>query len=144
MWIGYPVRRRAESTRAGRRAVDYRPLGRSGVLVSRMCLGAMMFGAFGNRDHDDAIRIIHKALDAGINFIDTADGVDSGVQCLMDDPDRVVVITVAEGAEHHRTQAHAADQDAGASEGSVVHSSSPCSCRFGSPTNRIAYPHITG
>jgi len=58
--------------------VDYRPLGRSGVLVSRMCLGAMMFGAFGNRDHDDAIRIIHKALDAGINFIDTADGYSAG------------------------------------------------------------------
>jgi hypothetical protein len=43
-----------------------------------MCLGAMMFGAFGNPDHDDAVRIIHKALDAGINFIDTADGYSAG------------------------------------------------------------------
>jgi aryl-alcohol dehydrogenase-like predicted oxidoreductase len=43
-----------------------------------MCLGAMMFGAFGNPDQDDAIRIIHKALDAGINFIDTADGYSAG------------------------------------------------------------------
>jgi aryl-alcohol dehydrogenase-like predicted oxidoreductase len=58
--------------------MEYRPLGRSGVSVSQMCLGAMMFGAFGNRDHDDAIKIIHKALDAGINFIDTADGYSAG------------------------------------------------------------------
>ena len=54
--------------------MEYRPLGRTGVSVSQLCLGAMMFGAFGNPDHDDAIKIIHKALDAGINFIDTADG----------------------------------------------------------------------
>src|SRR5271155_3038196 len=59
-------------------SVDYRPLGRTGVSVSQMCLGAMMFGAFGNPDHDDAIRIIRKALDAGINFIDTADGYSGG------------------------------------------------------------------
>jgi aryl-alcohol dehydrogenase-like predicted oxidoreductase len=58
--------------------MDYRPLGRTGVSVSQLCLGAMMFGAFGNSDHDDAIRIIHKALDAGINFIDTADGYSGG------------------------------------------------------------------
>src|SRR5947208_11035512 len=48
-------------------------LGRTGVSVSRLCLGAMMFGAWGNPDHEDSIRIIHRALDAGINFIDTAD-----------------------------------------------------------------------
>ena len=58
--------------------MDYRPLGRTGVSVSQMCLGAMMFGAFGNPDHDDAIKIIHRALDAGINFIDTADGYSAG------------------------------------------------------------------
>ena len=50
-----------------------RTLGRTGVQVSPLCLGAMMFGAWGNPDHDDSIRIIHRALDAGINFIDTAD-----------------------------------------------------------------------
>src|SRR3989442_10898878 len=54
-------------------AVELRPLGRTGVKVSPLCLGAMMFGAWGNTDHDDSIRIIHRALDAGINFIDTAD-----------------------------------------------------------------------
>ncbi|NNN01498.1 MAG: aldo/keto reductase [Acidimicrobiaceae bacterium] len=48
-------------------------LARTGVKVSPLCLGTMMFGEFGNRDHDDSIRIIHAALDAGINFIDTAD-----------------------------------------------------------------------
>ena len=51
----------------------YRTLGRTGIKVSPYALGAMMFGAVGNPDHDDSIRIIHKALDAGINFIDTAD-----------------------------------------------------------------------
>jgi aryl-alcohol dehydrogenase-like predicted oxidoreductase len=50
-----------------------RTLGRTGVKVSPLCLGAMMFGAWGNTDHEDCIRIIHRALDAGINFIDTAD-----------------------------------------------------------------------
>jgi aryl-alcohol dehydrogenase-like predicted oxidoreductase len=58
--------------------MDYRPLGRTGVSVSQLCLGAMMFGAFGNRDHGDAVKIIHRALDAGINFIDTADGYSAG------------------------------------------------------------------
>ena len=50
-----------------------RTLGGTGIKVSSYCLGAMMFGAWGNPDHDDSIRIIHAALDAGINFIDTAD-----------------------------------------------------------------------
>jgi aryl-alcohol dehydrogenase-like predicted oxidoreductase len=53
--------------------MEMRVLGRTGVRVSPLCLGAMMFGAWGNPDHEDAIRIIHRALDAGINFIDTAD-----------------------------------------------------------------------
>ncbi len=53
--------------------MQYRTLGRTGIKVSPYCLGAMMFGAVGNPDHDESIRIIHKALDAGINFIDTAD-----------------------------------------------------------------------
>ena len=46
--------------------------------VSKFCLGAMMFGAWGNPDHDESIRIIHAALDAGINFIDTADVYGAG------------------------------------------------------------------
>jgi aryl-alcohol dehydrogenase-like predicted oxidoreductase len=53
--------------------MDYRSLGSTGVAVSPLCLGAMMFGAWGNTDHDESVRIIHRALDAGINFIDTAD-----------------------------------------------------------------------
>ena len=53
--------------------MEQRTLGRTGVHVSPLCLGAMMFGAWGEPDHDAAIRIIHRALDAGINFIDTAD-----------------------------------------------------------------------
>ncbi|HMD52601.1 MAG TPA: aldo/keto reductase, partial [Solirubrobacteraceae bacterium] len=54
-------------------ATLHRKLGSTGVAVSPLCLGAMMFGAWGNTDHDDCVRIIHRALDAGINFIDTAD-----------------------------------------------------------------------
>jgi aryl-alcohol dehydrogenase-like predicted oxidoreductase len=53
--------------------MDHRDLGCTGVKVSPLCLGAMMFGAWGNTDHEDSIQIIHRALDAGINFIDTAD-----------------------------------------------------------------------
>ena len=53
--------------------MELRELGRTGVKVSPLCLGAMMFGAWGETDHDESIRIIHRALDAGINFIDTAD-----------------------------------------------------------------------
>ena len=53
--------------------MNHHLLGRTGVSVSQLCLGAMMFGAWGNPDHDESIRIIHTALDAGINFIDTAD-----------------------------------------------------------------------
>ena len=51
--------------------MEHRPLGRTGVLVSKLCLGTMMFG-------DESIRIIHRALDAGINFIDTADAYSAG------------------------------------------------------------------
>jgi aryl-alcohol dehydrogenase-like predicted oxidoreductase len=53
--------------------MNHRPLGRTGMQVTPLCLGAMMFGDWGNKDHDDSVRIIHRALDAGINFIDTAD-----------------------------------------------------------------------
>jgi aryl-alcohol dehydrogenase-like predicted oxidoreductase len=53
--------------------MNYRTLGSTGVKVSPLCLGAMMFGAWGNPDHDESIAIIHRALDTGINFIDTAD-----------------------------------------------------------------------
>ncbi len=53
--------------------MELRQLGHTGVKVSPLCLGAMMFGAWGNTDHEDSIKIIDRALDAGINFIDTAD-----------------------------------------------------------------------
>jgi aryl-alcohol dehydrogenase-like predicted oxidoreductase len=58
--------------------VHYRNLGRTGLKVSPLCLGAMMFGAWGNPDHDESVAIIHAALDAGINFIDTADVYSAG------------------------------------------------------------------
>ncbi|GAA2082650.1 aldo/keto reductase [Actinomadura alba] len=56
----------------------YRTLGGTGIEVSVHCLGAMMLGAVGNGDHDDCVRIIHAALDQGINFVDTADMYSAG------------------------------------------------------------------
>jgi aryl-alcohol dehydrogenase-like predicted oxidoreductase len=58
--------------------MEYRNLGRTGMQVSPLCLGAMMFGAWGEPDHDTSIKIIHRALDAGVNFIDTADVYSQG------------------------------------------------------------------
>ncbi|MEW5654773.1 aldo/keto reductase [Streptomyces cinereoruber] len=57
---------------------EHRLLGRTGVRVSPLCLGTMMFGARGNTDHADGVRIIHRALDSGINFVDTADVYSAG------------------------------------------------------------------
>ncbi|GAB3825092.1 aldo/keto reductase [Kribbella italica] len=79
--------------------MDYRPLGRTGITVSELCLGAMMFGGAGNPDHDASIRIIHRALDAGINFVDTADVYSAGEseeivgKALADRRDDIVVAT---------------------------------------------------
>ena len=58
--------------------MEMRVLGRSGVRVSTFCLGAMMFGPWGNPDHDDCIAMMHAAFDAGINFVDTADVYSAG------------------------------------------------------------------
>jgi aryl-alcohol dehydrogenase-like predicted oxidoreductase len=58
--------------------MDTRLLGRTGIAVTELGLGAMMFGAYGNTDHDECVRIIHRALDAGINFVDTADVYSKG------------------------------------------------------------------
>jgi aryl-alcohol dehydrogenase-like predicted oxidoreductase len=58
--------------------MEYRPLGRTGVQVSKLCLGTMMFGAWGNSDHEDSVRVIRAALDAGVNFVDTADVYSAG------------------------------------------------------------------
>ena len=59
--------------------MDLRALGRTGVQVSPLCLGTMMFGPWGNDDRAASTRIIHQALDAGINFVDTADVYSGGV-----------------------------------------------------------------
>src|ERR687887_2521884 len=84
--------------------MEHRQLGRTGVSVSKLCLGAMMFGEWGNRDHDDSIRIIHAALDAGINFVDTADVYSRGEseeivgKALAGRRDRVVLATKFHGS----------------------------------------------
>jgi aryl-alcohol dehydrogenase-like predicted oxidoreductase len=84
--------------------MKYRNLGGTGVRVSTLCLGAMMFGAFGNRDHDESIAIIDAALDAGINFVDTADVYSAGESETIvgkalagGKRDRVVLATKAHG-----------------------------------------------
>jgi aryl-alcohol dehydrogenase-like predicted oxidoreductase len=79
--------------------MNYRALGGTGIEVSVHCLGTMMFGAIGNPDHDDCVRIIHAALDQGINFIDTADIYSAGEseeivgQALQGRRDDVVLAT---------------------------------------------------
>jgi len=83
--------------------MQYRTLGRTGIKVTPYCLGAMMFGGVGNPDHDDSIRIIHKALDFGINFIDTADRYSAGEseeivgKALKGRRDNVVLATKVHG-----------------------------------------------
>src|ERR1700733_7191100 len=81
------LRRRGQATTlaavrgpvASRRRARYRvgmrygPLGSTGMQVSTYCLGAMMYGAMGNPDREDCVKAINIALDAGVNFIDTAD-----------------------------------------------------------------------
>ena len=58
--------------------MDQRRLGSTGVWVSELCLGTMMFGEWGTKDHEESIRIIHRALEAGVNFVDTADVYSGG------------------------------------------------------------------
>jgi aryl-alcohol dehydrogenase-like predicted oxidoreductase len=84
--------------------MEYRVLGGTGVRVSTHCLGAMMFGSWGNTDVDECIRIIHAALDAGINFVDTADVYSAGEseeivgKALKDRRDQVVLATKVHGS----------------------------------------------
>ena len=84
--------------------MEMRVLGTTGVRVSPLCLGAMMFGSWGNPDHGESIRIIDRALDAGINFIDTADVYSAGESeeivgkaLAAGRRDRVVLATKAHG-----------------------------------------------
>jgi aryl-alcohol dehydrogenase-like predicted oxidoreductase len=83
--------------------MEYRPLGGTGVKVSTHCLGAMMFGPWGNEDVDECVRIIHAAIDGGINFIDTADVYSDGVseeivgKALKGRRDDVVLATKVHG-----------------------------------------------
>ena len=82
----------------------YRLLGTTGLKVSPLTLGAMMFGSIGNPDHDDSVRIIHRALDAGINIIDTADVYSRGEseeivgKALAGRRDDVILATKVHGA----------------------------------------------
>ena len=84
--------------------MEYRRLGSTGVKVSTHCLGAMMFGEWGNKDHDESIKIIHAAIDGGINFIDTADVYSAGEseeivgKALKGKRDDVVLATKFHGA----------------------------------------------
>jgi aryl-alcohol dehydrogenase-like predicted oxidoreductase len=84
--------------------MQMRTLGGTGIKVTPYCLGAMMFGAWGNSDHAACLRIIHAALDAGINFVDTADVYSAGEseeivgQALEGRRDHVILATKAHGS----------------------------------------------
>ena len=83
--------------------MEYRNLGSTGLKVSPLCLGAMMFGAWGNPDHEDSVKIINTAIDAGINFIDTADVYSAGEseeivgKAITGRRDRLVIATKVHG-----------------------------------------------
>ena len=83
--------------------MKYRYLGNTGVRVSQLCLGAMMFGGWGNPDHDDSVKIIRSAIDQGINFIDTADVYSAGeseeivAKAIAGERDRLVIATKVHG-----------------------------------------------
>ncbi len=83
--------------------MKYRNLGSTGVKVSPLCLGAMMFGAWGNPDHEDSISIINTAIEAGINFIDTADVYSEGEseeivgKAIVGRRDNLIIATKANG-----------------------------------------------
>ena len=59
-------------------SMEYRVLGTTGMSVSTFALGTMMFGAWGNPDAAECTAMVHRALDAGINLVDTADVYDQG------------------------------------------------------------------
>ncbi len=83
--------------------MEMRVIGSTGVRVSPLCLGAMMFGAWGNPDHDESAKIIQRALDAGISFIDTADVYSAG------ESEQIVGQALAGGRRNHvvlATKAH--------------------------------------
>jgi aryl-alcohol dehydrogenase-like predicted oxidoreductase len=88
--------------------MDMRVLGTTGVRVSPLCLGAMMFGAWGNPDHEESARIIGRALDAGINFIDTADVYSGG------ESEEIVGKALAGGRRDHVVLATKANAPMGA------------------------------
>src|SRR3954452_9904494 len=89
------MRRALPPGRGTRPGMEHRNLGTTGVQVSPLCLGAMMFGAWGTPDHDESVRIIHRALDAGINFIDTADVYSRG------ESEEIVAKALAGGRRDH-------------------------------------------
>jgi aryl-alcohol dehydrogenase-like predicted oxidoreductase len=83
--------------------MEYRTLGTTGVRVSTHCLGAMMFGSWGNTDVDACVRMVHEAIDAGINFVDTADVYSAGeseqivAKALAERRDEVVLASKVHG-----------------------------------------------
>ncbi len=83
--------------------MKYTNLGKSGITVSEFCLGTMMFGQMGNQNQDDCIRIIHKALEGGINFVDTAHFYSAGeaekilARALIGRRDNVILSTKFSG-----------------------------------------------
>jgi len=83
--------------------MEYRTLGATGLRVSSHCLGAMMFGDWGNTDESECVRIVHQALERGINFVDTADVYSAGTserivgQALKQHRDEVVLATKVHG-----------------------------------------------
>ena len=117
--------------------MEMRYLGATGMKVSSLCLGTMMFGPIGNQDVEDCVRIIHRALDTGINFIDTADVYSRGIseeicaRALKDRREHVVLATKFFNPMGEDIN-HAADRAAGSSRPSKT------ACAASAPTISIS------
>lgn len=114
-------------------------LGRSGLKVSRLCLGTMMFG--GPTDEADSCRIIQRAMDAGINFIDTADVYNDGVseritgRAVHDRRDQVVIATKV------RNRTGPGANDAGSSRAHILSAVEASLGRLGTDFIDLYYLH---
>ena len=119
--------------------MKYRLLGRTGLQVSEICLGTMMFG--GRTDEAHSIEIISKAIDSGINFIDTADIYNAGVseeitgRAIADRRDQVILATKGRNAMGEGVN------DKGASRGYLMRALDESLRRLGTDYIDLYYVH---
>ena len=110
--------------------MQYRTLGRTGLSVSSLVLGAMNFGPIGRTSAEESAAIVSAALDAGVNLVDTADVYGNGeseeivgkaIAGRRDDGRRLLGAGAADRPEVHRAEGERTDVEAGLAQGAVLH-----------------------